>query len=215
MFDFIIDTLLENTILSEADEDNKDNDKPDEDTSPDSKSSNSSDTETTSDNDANEDQKDDDKSDTDTDDTSDINEEDPSSDIDDLDMSDDTDDGDSSDKSSDDTTDTDMNDSSDESSSDKLKKINLIRRYSDIYDYINIAIRKFKIFPIQNDKEKDLIDKSIQDLTYVRSAIYDYLQNCYENNSYATNLYKYQNFAGTIRVCVEILQKIKELRQEN
>lgn len=215
MLDMVFNLIESMQIINEADDDKDTDTSLDDDTSntsDDAKSSKSDDT--SKDGDSNKD--DTPKDDTSTDDMSD-DQDDGLDDTDDLSADDPSEDSSSDDLSDDSTSDdTSMNDTGEDGQDpEKLKKVNLIRRYAEVYDYISMAIKKFKAFPSQSDKEKQIIQKAIYDLNYTRSAIYDYLQNSYENNSYATNLYKYQNFAGTIRVCAEILQKIKELRQEN
>ncbi|MEI2419562.1 hypothetical protein V6O07_04755 [Arthrospira platensis SPKY2] len=167
----------------------------------------------------------DDTTDTDTDTTDDTTDTDDSTDDttdDTTDDSDQTSDISGDDTSADDTTTDDT--STDDVSTDTadtgtppgqaIKKKQLIRNFRSVYEYLNQAIVKFQSIPATSDEEKDIIDETIFRLKKIKTAMYDYLDTSFQNESYESNLYKFYFFKDSMKFCAEIVQKIKELRDE-
>lgn len=169
---------------------------------------------------------DDTSTDTDSDDTStddDTNTDDPTSDTDNTDdtsdpTSDIPDDGTGDDTTTDDTTtdDTSTDDTTDTGNppGQAIKKKQLIRNFRAVYEYLNQAIIKFQSIPATSDEEKDIINETIFRLKKIKTAMYDYLDTSFQNESYESNLYKFYFFKDSMKFCAEIVQKIKELRDE-
>lgn len=159
-----------------------------------------------------------DNSDTNTEDDSDLDNpmDDESDTDDDFGMDDDA----STDDSTGDDTDTntDGESSPEETEENKpnevLKNKQITVNYIKLYKILLVVIDDLRSIPSASDEEKEYIESSIEDMEKVRDTMFDYITNSLKINTYPVNVYNLYQFKQAMIVSSEIIQKIKEFKEE-